>query len=68
MKTLTKENLKEKLKAIQAENEALAEQSNDLSRQQAAVIEQLKANCGKLQMLEELLKELEAHENADDKN
>lgn len=67
MKTLTKENLKEKLKAIQAENKLLSQQSNDLSRQQAAVIEQLKANCGKLQMLEELLKDLEV-QNADDKN
>lgn len=64
---IDKETLKEKLKAIQAENKALAEQSNDLSRQQAAVIEQLKANCGKLQMLDELLKELEA-QHADDKN
>lgn len=66
--TINAETLKAKLKAIQAENKLLAEQSNDLSRQQAAVIEQLKANCGKLQMLEELLKDLEAHENADDKN
>ena len=64
---ISKETLKEKLKAIQQENKLLAEQSNDLSRQQAAVIEQLKANCGKLQVLEELLKELEA-QNADDKN
>lgn len=64
---ITKENLKEKLKAIQQENKLLSQQSNDLSRQQAAVIEQLKANCGKLQMLDELLKELEA-QNADDKN
>ena len=61
------DTLKAKLKAIQQENKLLAEQSNDLSRQQAAVIEQLKANCGKLQVLEELLKELEA-QNADDKN
>ena len=67
MKTLTKENLKEKLKAIQQENKLLAEQSNDLSRQQAAVIEQLRANCGKLQLLDELLKESEA-QNADNKN
>lgn len=67
MKILSKETLKTKLKAIQAENKLLAEQSNDLSRQQAAVIEQLKANCGKLQILDELLKELEA-QNADDKN
>lgn len=65
---IDQETLKEKLKAIQAENKLLAEQSNDLSRQQAAVIEQLKANCGKLQMLDELLKELEAPKNADDKN
>ena len=65
---ISKENLKSKLKAIQAENKLLAEQSNDLSRQQAAVIEQLKANCGKLQMLDELLKESEAHEHADNKN
>lgn len=64
---LSKETLKEKLKAIQQENKLLAEQSNDLSRQQAAVIEQLKANRGKLQMLDELLKELEA-QNADNKN
>ena len=64
---INKETLKEKLKAIQQENKLLAEQSNDLSRQQAAVIEQLKANCGKLQMLEELLKDLEV-QNADDKN
>ena len=64
---ISKETLKEKLKAIQQENKLLAEQSNDLSRQQAAVIEQLKANCGKLQVLEELLKELEA-QNADNKN
>ena len=64
---INEENLKSKLKAIQTENKALAEQSNDLSRQQAAIVEQLKANCGKLQMLEELLKELEA-QNADDKN
>ncbi|MGN0568793.1 MAG: hypothetical protein ACI4JR_09425 [Acutalibacteraceae bacterium] len=65
---INKETLKEKLKAIQAENKLLSQQSNDLSRQQAAVIEQLKANCGKLQMLDELLKELEAPEHADDKN
>lgn len=65
---INKETLKEKLKAIQTENKTLAEQSNDLSRQQAAVIEQLRANCGKLQLLEELLKDPEAHENADDKN
>lgn len=65
---ITKENLKEKLKAIQAENKALAEQSNDLSRQQAAVIEQLRANRGKLQLLDELLKESEAQKNADNKN
>ena len=64
---ITKETLEEKLKAIQAENKLLSQQSNDLSRQQAAVIEQLKANCGKLQMLEELLKDLEV-QNADDKN
>ena len=64
---ITKETLKEKLKAIQAENKLLSQQSNDLSRQQAAVIEQMRANCGKLQMLEELLKELEV-QNADDKN
>ena len=55
--------LKAKLKAIQTENKALAEQSSDLSRQQAAIVEQLKANCGKLQMLEELLRELEAGDN-----
>lgn len=65
---INEETLKEKLKAIQQENKLLAEQSNDLSRQQTAVIEQLKANCGKLQMLDELLKELEAPKNADDKN
>lgn len=65
---INKETLETKLKAIQAENKLLAEQSNDLSRQQAAVIEQLKANCGKLQMLDELLKESEAHEHADNKN
>lgn len=65
METLSKENLKEKLKAIQQENKTLAEQGNDLSRQQAAIVEQLKANCGKLQMLEELLRELEA---SDDEN
>lgn len=57
---INEDALKSKLKAIQTENEALAEQSNDLSRQQARIIEQLKANCGKLQMLDELLKELEA--------
>ena len=62
------ETLKAKLKAIQQENKLLAEQSNDLSRQQAAVIEQIKANRGKLQLLDELLKESEAHEHADDKN
>ena len=62
---INKENLKAKLKAIQTENEALAMQGNDLSRQQAAIVEQLKANCGKLQMLEELLGELEA---SDDEN
>ena len=62
---INEENLKAKLKAIQQENKLLAEQSNDLSKQQAAVIEQLKANCGKLQMLEELLKEMEA---SDDEN
>lgn len=65
---ITKETLKEKLKAIQAENKLLSQQSNDLSRQQAAVIEQMRANCGKLQLLDELLKELEAHEHADNKN
>ena len=62
---IDKDNLKAKLKAIQTENEALAKQSSDLSRQQAAIVEQLKANCGKLQMLEELLRELEA---SDDEN
>ena len=62
---INEENLKSKLKAIQTENEALAKQGNDLSRQQAAIVEQLKANCGKLQMLEELLRELEA---SDDEN
>ena len=62
---INKENLKSKLKAIQTENKTLAKQSNDLSRQQAAIVEQLKANCGKLQMLEELLKEMEA---SDDEN
>ena len=62
---INKETLKAKLKAIQTENKALAEQSNDLSRQQAAIVEQLKANCGKIQMLEELLRELEA---SDDEN
>ena len=60
---INKENLKAKLKAIQTENEALAAQGSDLSRQQAAIVEQLKANCGKLQMLEELLRELEASDN-----
>lgn len=64
---ITKENLKEKLKAIQQENKLLAEQSNDLSRQQAAVIEQMKANRGKLQLLDELLKESEV-QNEDNKN
>ena len=64
---INEENLKSKLKAIQTENKALAEQSSDLSRQQAAVIEQLKANCGKLQMLDELIKEME-EQDADDKN
>ena len=63
--TINADTLKAKLKAIQQENKLLAEQSNDLSRQQAAVIEQLKANCGKIQMLEELLRELEA---SDDEN
>ena len=62
---INEENLKAKLKAIQTENEALAKQGSDLSRQQAAIVEQLKANCGKLQMLDELLKELEA---SDDEN
>ena len=61
------DTLKAKLKAIQQENKLLAEQSNDLSRQQAAVIEQLKANCGKLQLLDELLKESE-EQHADNKN
>lgn len=65
--TINADTLKAKLKAIQQENKLLSQQSNDLSRQQAAVIEQLRANCGKLQMLEELLRELEA-QNADDKN
>lgn len=65
--TINADTLKEKLKAIQQENKLLAEQSNDLSRQQAAVIEQLRANCGKLQLLEELLKESEV-QNADNKN
>lgn len=64
---IDQETLKEKLKAIQAENKLLSQQSNDLSRQQAAVIEQLKANCGKLQMLDELIKEME-EQDADDKN
>ena len=62
---INEDTLKAKLKAIQTENEALAKQGNDLSRQQAAIVEQLKANCGKLQMLEELLRELEA---SDDEN
>lgn len=62
---IDKENLETKLKAIQQENKLLSQQSNDLSRQQAAIVEQLKANCGKLQMLEELLRELEA---SDDEN
>lgn len=62
------DTLKAKLKAIQQENKLLAEQSNDLSRQQAAVIEQIKANRGKLQMLDELLKESEVPKNADNKN
>ena len=65
--TINADTLKAKLKAIQQENKLLAEQSNDLSRQQAAVIEQLKANCGKLQLLDELLKESEV-QNADNKN
>ena len=65
--TINADTLKAKLKAIQQENKLLSQQSNDLSRQQAAIVEQLKANCGKLQMLEELLRELEA-QNADDKN
>lgn len=65
---IDKETLEAKLKAIQQENKLLSQQSNDLSRQQAAVIEQLRANCGKLQLLEELLKDSEAHEHADDKN
>lgn len=56
---INKETLETKLKAIQQENKLLSQQSNDLSRQQAAIVEQLKANCGKLQMLEELLKEME---------
>ena len=60
---INEDTLKAKLKAIQTENEALAKQSNDLSRQQAAIVEQLKANCGKLQMLEELLRELEASDS-----
>ena len=62
---INEDTLKAKLKAMQTENEALAKQSSDLSRQQAAIVEQLKANCGKLQMLEELLKEMEA---SDDEN
>lgn len=65
--TINADTLKAKLKAIQQENKLLAEQSNDLSRQQAAVIEQLRANCGKLQLLDELLKESEV-QNADNKN
>ena len=65
---ITKETLEAKLKAIQQENKLLSQQSNDLSRQQAAVIEQMRANCGKLQLLEELLKESEVHEHADNKN
>ena len=65
--TINADTLKAKLKAIQQENKLLAEQSNDLSRQQAAVIEQIKANRGKLQLLDELLKESEV-QNADDKN
>ena len=65
---IDEKNLKAKLKAIQQENKLLSQQSNDLSRQQAAVIEQMRANCGKLQLLDELLKELEAHEHADNKN
>ena len=62
---INEDTLKAKLKAMQTENEALAKQSSDLSRQQAAIVEQLKANCGKLQMLKELLRELEA---SDDEN
>lgn len=65
---INKETLEEKLKAIQTENKLLSQQSNDLSRQQSAVIEQMRANRGKLQLLDELLKELEAHEHADNKN
>lgn len=64
---INKETLETKLKAIQQENKLLSQQSNDLSRQQAAIVEQLKANCGKLQVLEELLKDLEV-QNADNKN
>lgn len=64
---IDKETLKTKLTAIQQENKLLAEQSNDLSRQQAAVIEQMRANRGKLQLLDELLKESEV-QNADNKN
>lgn len=63
--TINADTLKVKLKAIQQENKLLSQQSNDLSRQQAEIVEQLKANCGKLQMLEELLRELEA---SDDEN
>ena len=66
--TINADTLKAKLKAIQQENKLLSQQSNDLSRQQAAVIEQLRANCGKLQLLDELLKESEAPKNADNKN
>ena len=66
--TINADTLKAKLKAIQQENKLLSQQSNDLSKQQAAVIEQLKANCGKLQLLDELLKESEAPKNADNKN
>ena len=64
---INQETLKEKLKAIQTENKLLSQQSNDLSRQQAAVIEQMRANCGKLQLLDELLKESE-EQHADNKN
>ena len=63
--TINADTLKAKLKAIQQENKLLSQQSNDRSWQQAAIVEQLKANCGKLQMLEELLQELEA---SDDEN
>ena len=66
--TINADTLKAKLKAIQQENKLLSQQSNDLSRQQAAIVEQLKANCGKLQLLDELLKESEAPKNADNKN